>query len=124
MFSFLADIWDALCSLIILCWDALVFLLKTICLWFVDLFNWLKEETCNICINLIYDSISAVGTSVNPDFSCDRTEFLNALSAINLFFPVDNFIQWTLFLLATWLTVCIIRITIKIIFACFSFGGI
>lgn len=124
MYQFLANIWDSFVSFFTSLWDSFVELVQTVCLWFVELWNWIQQETFNLCVNFLYNTISSVGTSLNPSFTCDRTEFLNALASINCFFPIDNLITYTLFLLATWFTVCVTRILIKLTFAYLSPGGV
>ena len=89
--------------------------IKTIVVFFLEIFNWLKTEIFNLLIEGIYEFIETL-TSYFPDLPTpDKTAFLDTVNKVNVFFPVDDLLTVIMLLLTFSLTVRGFRLVIYVI---------
>ncbi len=110
MFQILQDFLTA-----ILNWFKGIFLslfefIKTIIIFVLEIFNWLKTEIFNLLIELVYEFVDLL-KGYFPDLPLpDKTAFMDALDKVNVFLPVDDLLTVITLLLTFSLTVRGIRL--------------
>ena len=114
MFEFISTFFSNLCSFLISFFDILFGFPFQFISWLLELYIWLVEESFNVSVNLVYETINSVGSRFNPDFSLDRELFLSTLAKINVFFPVDLLFSYTFTLLTTWLAVNLFCLAVRL----------
>lgn len=110
MGSFLAELFRDLVSYLdkffLWCWS----LPETVFYWVVDFIIWVKVESYTLAINFCLDSLDGLN-SLFPNFNFEKSFFLETLSKVNVFLPIDDFVGIGVFLLETWISVKIFRLT-------------
>lgn len=105
MYQFLSGLWDKIAGFFISIVDFLIAIPGKVIEFIADVYQWCLKEVFSLSVNFLMDTISAIGTTFNPDFDLNRELLLSALAKINVFFPVDTACTYTIFLLNTWVAV-------------------